>query len=63
MVRLLSTSFLKRLIIFKQVFSLIENDITLFDSKIQEIFQQCVKDLMSGVIHLKDEKIDTYLSK
>ena len=38
MLKHLRASFLKRLIIFKQAFSLIENNISLFDSKIQEIF-------------------------
>ena len=63
MVKQLRASFLKRLMIFKQAFSLIENDISLFDSKIQEIFQQCVKEMQNGQLFLKDEMIDSYLEK
>ena len=63
MLKHLRASFLKRLMIFKQAFSLIENNISLFDSKIQEIFQQCVKDIINGHLFLKDEMIDNYLAR
>jgi hypothetical protein len=63
MVKRLRASFLKRLMIFKSSFSSIESDIGLFDSKIQEIFQLCVKDIQNGHLQTKDDLIDQYLNK